>query len=146
MNNFPHKLRHLAAFVLIFGIAALVILYFLGYYDLSFLDRYKIFAKDDNATETDSSDVFSSLAGLKPDSDETSAETSQETKGTQSSYSYADRTTNVKKAYSADELEDRTIAVPRVSLRLDEGYTPSATFTTGSAISKAFSVPFSSSS
>ena len=61
--------------------------------------------------------VFSSLAGLKPDSDETSAETSQETKGTQSSYSYADRTTNVKKAYSADELEDRTIAVPRVSLR-----------------------------
>ena len=71
MNNFPKKLRHLAAFVLIFGIAALVILYFLGYYDLSFLDRYKIFAKDDNATETDSSDVFSSLAGLKPDSDET---------------------------------------------------------------------------
>lgn len=136
MNNFPQKLRHLAAFVLIFGVAALVILYFLGYYDLSFLDRYKIFAKDDNATETDSSDVFSSLAGLKPDSDETSAETSQETKGTQSSYSYADRTTNVKKTYSADELEDRTIAVPRVSLRLDEGYTPSATFTTGSVLAK----------
>ena len=67
MNNFPQKLRHLAAFVLIFGVAALVILYFLGYYDLSFLDRYKIFVKDDNATETDSSDVFSSLAGLKPD-------------------------------------------------------------------------------
>ena len=95
MNNFPQKLRHLSAFVLIFGVAALVILYFLGYYDLSFLDRYKIFVQDDNATETDSSDVFSSLAGLKPDSDETSAETSQETKGTQSSYSYADRTTNV---------------------------------------------------
>ena len=143
MNIFSRKFRRalpgLAAFVLIFGVAALVILYFLGYYDLSFLDRYKIFEQDNAAAETEK-DVFASLAGLKPDSADISAETSQETKeetnGSHSSYSYADRTTNVKKVFSANELEDRTIAVPRVSLRLDEGYTPSAAFTTGSVLAK----------
>ncbi len=143
MNIFSRKFRRalpgLAAFVLIFGVAALVILYFLGYYDLSFLDRYKIFEKDNAAAETER-DVFASLAGLKPDSADISAETSQETKeetnGSHNSYSYADRTTNVKKVFSDNELEDRTIAVPRVSLRLDEGYTPSATFTTGSVLAK----------
>ena len=83
MNIFSRKFRRalpgLAAFVLIFGVAALVILYFLGYYDLSFLDRYKIFEQDNEAAETEK-DVFASLAGLKPDSADISAETSQETK------------------------------------------------------------------
>lgn len=68
MNIFSRKFRRalpgLAAFVLIFGVAALVILYFLGYYDLSFLDRYKIFEQDNAAAETER-DVFSFPCGTE---------------------------------------------------------------------------------
>ena len=40
--KFKKQLLRLLAAVLIFGAALLVLLYFLGYYDLSFLDRYKV--------------------------------------------------------------------------------------------------------
>lgn len=40
--KFKKQLLRLLAAVLVFGAALLVLLYFLGYYDLSFLDRYKV--------------------------------------------------------------------------------------------------------
>lgn len=40
--KFKKQLLRLLTVVLVFGAALLVLLYFLGYYDLSFLDRYKV--------------------------------------------------------------------------------------------------------
>ena len=42
MNMLKKHLIRAGTIILVFGIAALVLAYFLGYYDLSFLDRYKI--------------------------------------------------------------------------------------------------------
>ena len=44
--------RKILQAAVVFGAAFLVLLYFLGYYDFSFLDRYKLILDDaDNGTE-----------------------------------------------------------------------------------------------
>ncbi|MBQ4354689.1 MAG: WG repeat-containing protein [Clostridia bacterium] len=47
-GKFKKHIRTLGQIVLVFGAAFLILLYFLGYYDFSFLDRYKLFFGDEN--------------------------------------------------------------------------------------------------
>jgi hypothetical protein len=161
MNYFLSKLRdllrHTALYVVVFGIAALVILYLLGYYDFSFLDRYKVlYDTEETSSASDEDDIFASLAGLTPDdisdditldtSDENTAESadsssngasSGDRNGQSTATGGADRVTNVKKVYSSDMLDDRTIAVPKVSVREEDGYTAVDTYYTGDEYSKS---------
>ncbi len=142
MNYFLRNLRgflsHVLVFAAVFGVAALVILYLLGYYDFSFLDRYKILYDDAGGTEKDETeeDIFASLAGIVPDEDEsivieTEAESGAAVSGENKASTAVERVTNVKKIYSSDMLDDRTAAVPRVSAREDDGYTVCDTYGTG---------------
>lgn len=130
MHALKSKLKTVLAFVLVFGGAALVLLYFLGYYDFSFLDRYKLFG-DVGGVQSGAStvdDVFSSLATVKPDSvvdDVVSGDDGD----TVESRTYK---TNTKNVYKTSELEDALWSIAR----LDDGIDTVEVFGEGSRLMK----------
>ncbi|MBO5126207.1 MAG: WG repeat-containing protein [Clostridia bacterium] len=148
-RKFKKQLLRLLAAVLVFGAAMLVLLYFLGYYDFSFLDRYKvlgvIFEDPLPQTQTGPSMFFdpSELIGddyleeepediLPEDSSQTAENPSQGTSGGNggggsgvdlSSY----ETKSVKSVYDEKQLADKLLRTDKtgaftVDKLLSEGY------------------------
>lgn len=62
--RFKGQLLRLLAAVSVFGVALLVLLYFLGYYDLSFLDRYKVLGELLNEPQTSQSQTQGNISAL----------------------------------------------------------------------------------
>jgi len=83
--KFRKQLLRLLAAVLVFGAAMLVLLYFLGYYDLSFLDRYKVLGEifDDPPVQNGPSSFFDPSGLLDAAEDYGSEETLSSSAGTQ---------------------------------------------------------------
>lgn len=115
-----------AQLFLIFGTAFLVLLYFLGAYDLSFLDRYKLL--DDNRTNSGGNVFSDALQGLMDDEagSEPSAETAPDGEstaesetGTQISYK-----TSAAKAFSEIYLEDKPAGIMSAESLRESGFIP----------------------
>ncbi|MGN1346677.1 MAG: WG repeat-containing protein [Eubacteriales bacterium] len=136
--KFKKPLLRLAAVVLVFGTASLVLLYFLGYYDLSFLDRYKVLGEifDDTPVKNSSSSVFFDPSELlKDDVTGESAETDVSETETLSGSAAEDadegylyyETKSVKSVFSEEKLPDKLLTTSRsgsktVAALLAEGY------------------------
>lgn len=130
MHALKSKLKTALAFVLVFGIAALVLLYFLGYYDFSFLDRYKLLGDTGGVQDVGGTvdDVFSSLAVIKPDSVSDDAEAGEdEAVAVGKEYK-----TNTKNVYYTSELEDALWSIAK----LDGGMETVEEFGEGSRLVK----------
>ena len=76
LNQLKKPVGRVVQLVLIFGAAFVVLLYFLGAYDLSFLDRYKLL--DDSRTNT-GGNLFAGVIADLNDEAETSAPDEQST-------------------------------------------------------------------
>ena len=64
LKRFKKPIKAITELILIFGIALLVLLYYLGYYDFSFLDRYKDqldLLREGEGQQQSAGDPFSSL-------------------------------------------------------------------------------------
>lgn len=123
--------KHIGTLVqiaVVFGAAALILLYFLGYYDFSFLDRYTVFADLLN----DSSDrPFVSVDIAPTDKNETSEERlPPEESGDVSSDGYNDiyvapndtAVDNTAKIFTSNELDDYLVRIRTVTRALNDGY------------------------
>lgn len=138
--RFKKQLLRLLAALLIFGAALLVLLYFLGYYDLSFLDRYKYLGElfnDAPISQNGPSSLFdpSSLMGDDaPGMSETDAEETGSPDGSQDSISMLPEdyvfyeTDSVKRVFEAERLPDKLLTTLKTGSRtvadlLKEGYT-----------------------
>lgn len=106
---------------LVFGVAALIILYALGYYDLSFIDRDKIFGTGD--TESSDTPFPGVLPGVKPGDKENDNKTpssgendkAPEDDGDSTPVEYA---TSTELVFEYSELD----SAPREVIPLPEGY------------------------
>ncbi len=131
-------LRLLAA-ILVFGAALLVLLYFLGYYDFSFLDRYKYLGElfnDAPISQNGPSSLFDPSILLGDDAPGTSETDAAEGVPDSSDelinmlpedYVYYE-TKSVKRVFEADRLPDKLLTTPKTSARtvaklLEDGYT-----------------------
>lgn len=132
LQKFKKQLLRLLAAVLVFGAALLVLLYFLGYYDLSFLDRYKVLGEifDDAPVQNqngpsaffDPSGLFDETEDLsagEPSSDSLSGGSGSQTTGRPSAssglpedYLYY-QTKSVKSVYTQDRLPDKLLTNSR---------------------------------
>ena len=144
-QKFKKQLLRLLAAVLVFGAAMLVLLYFLGYYDFSFLDRYKvlgvIFEDPLPQTQTGPSMFFdpSELLGddyteedaLPEDSMQTAETPSQGTSDAVGGGNGVDlsnyETKSVKGVYDAAKLADKLLRSDKtgaftVDKLLEDGY------------------------
>ena len=120
--KFKRQLIRALQCILVFGAAALVLLYFLGYYDLSFLDRYKLLTQ--NSVSSPAADFFGSLS-IPDAADETETDSSTQTPGSPSQSASHDKyyeRLNVSKVYDTDRLEDKVYTVPTVSERETAGF------------------------
>lgn len=130
--KFKKQLLRLLAAVLVFGAAMLVLLYFLGYYDLSFLDRYKVLGEifDDAPVQSqngpsaffDPSDLLNAAEDYLPGSEETaspsggtqtaetpsSSQTPSSLSGLPEDYLYYE-TKSVKSVFEAEKLPDKLL-------------------------------------
>ncbi|MGN1409806.1 MAG: WG repeat-containing protein [Eubacteriales bacterium] len=152
--KFKRQLIRAAQLALVFGVAALVLLYFLGYYDFSFLDRYKIFADEGAAGGVSSAgDFFSSMSDISDLSDENESagtaadETNGGETGAADSVNNSAQTPsaakyeryNISKVWDSSRLEDKTYSVPTVSDRQTAGFVvsePTAIFAENSTLGK----------
>ncbi len=126
--KFKKQLLRLLAAVLVFGAAMLVLLYFLGYYDLSFLDRYKVLGEifDDTPVQNQNGpSAFFDPSGLldaaedygSEETDSLSAgsqtpETPSYLSGLPEDYLYYE-TKSVKSVFTADKLPDKLLTNSR---------------------------------
>lgn len=149
--KFKRQLIRAAQLALVFGVAALVLLYFLGYYDFSFLDRYKIFSDEGSGGSSSSAgDFFSSLSDLSggnESADTAFDETTESETGVTGATGNASHTTvfseferyNVSKVWDSSSLEDKAYSVPTLSDRQTVGFAlsdPSAVFSENSVLGK----------
>ncbi len=129
-QKFKKQLLRLLAAVLVFGAAVLVLLYFLGYYDFSFLDRYKVLGEifDDAPVKNQNGpSSFFDPSGLledaedyggDPASDSLSGGSSQTTgrpaasSGLPEDYLYYE-TKSVKSVYTQDRLPDKLLTTSK---------------------------------
>ena len=129
-QKFKKQLLRLLAAVLVFGAAMLVLLYFLGYYDFSFLDRYKVLGEifDDAPVRNPNgpSSLFDPSGlledaedyGGEPLTDSLSGGTSQTTgrpeasSGLPEDYLYYE-TKSVKSVYTQDRLPDKLLTTSK---------------------------------
>lgn len=122
-------LKMLVQIVIVFGAAFLVLLYFLGYYDFSFLDRYAIFDDiDKGSQETIAQTPFPSvdMSDIKNDTEVGSSavpEVSSPNNTAQTESPEEQAPTNVSTVYSPDELEDRLSTIPTISQSIENGCT-----------------------
>ena len=112
--------------ILIFGIAFLVLLYFMGAYDLSFLDRYKLL--DDGRTNSAGGNMFSdALHDLIDEGEDVTvpAETDEagETIPENSAEPAVSYRTSAAKALAETQLEDKPAAIPSLETLAESGYT-----------------------
>lgn len=123
MHKIKKHIRNLAQIVLVFGVAFLVLLYFLGYYDLSFLDRYN-FTESGHADGTLNPFVSVDMGAGEESSGIVSEGT--ETKPViQENYIAAapnDEILNTSKIFKADDLYDHLSLIRTVSKALSDGY------------------------
>ena len=148
LNRFKKPIKATVELILIFGIALLVLLYYLGYYDLSFLDRYKdqLDLLREGEGQQSSSDSFSSLISTLEGGGSASEETPWDTEQPEDSSDEAENTavsgeektyTNVSKVYSASVLPDRRVRVETIAERAEDGYSVAPTnkgFTPGVSV------------
>lgn len=102
-NKIGKQLTRVVECVLIFGVALLVVLYALGYYDLSFLDRYKITSKDPDAPGRDGADETESGNSVEIAPEETSGGGNTADDSNLISY----ETRNVSKVFDTAMLRDK---------------------------------------
>ncbi len=137
-TKFKKQLLRLLTVVLVFGVTSLVLLYFLGYYDLSFLDRYKILGEilDDSSGQQSGTAPFFTIPDISDslEADETSdsnlggGETSGERmESTDNGYLYYE-TVSVKSVFDADKLPDKLMTTAKsgaktVAALESDGYT-----------------------
>ncbi len=138
--RFKKQLLRLLAAVLVFGAALLVLLYFLGYYDFSFLDRYKYLGEifnDAPISQNGPSSLFdpSVLMGDDaPGMSETEAAETLSPDGSQDSISMLPEdyvyyeTKSVKRVFEAEKLPDKLLTTSNTGSRtvaslLEDGYT-----------------------
>jgi hypothetical protein len=124
-QKFKKQLLRLLAAVLVFGAAMLVLLYFLGYYDFSFLDRYKVLGEifdDAPITSQNGPSAFFDPSGLFDDEESliSGDEPTDSLSGTSASgrptassglpedYLYYE-TKSVKSVYTDDRLPDKLL-------------------------------------
>jgi len=115
--------------VLIFGTAFVVLLYFLGVYDLSFLDRYKLL--DDSRTHSAAANPFSGIIDGLTEEEETSSSVQSGTPsatnpGTSSQLSAGGAAyhASTMKAMSETVLEDKPLYAMSVDAMLERDYIP----------------------
>lgn len=122
-------IRTLVQFTAVFGAAFLVLLYFLGYYDFSFLERYNIFNDElpTSNSESTSQNPFASI-DISEITDEASPDTTNESVPPDISSPSASDTPqkeapdNTRSVYSPDALPDRLTQLSTVSKLTDAGY------------------------
>ena len=127
MLKFKKQLMRLLAAVLVFGAALLVLLYFLGYYDLSFLDRYKVLGEifDDPIQSQNGPSSFFDPSGLldaaedygseendSPSSGTQTPETPSSLSGLPEDYLYYE-TKSVNSVFEAGKLPDKLLTNSR---------------------------------
>ena len=141
-SKLSSPIRSLLLFALIFGAAFLVLLYYLGYYDFSFLDRYKdqLDLLRDGEQLSSSDDPFGSVPDvllINPASDpagsaaaDSSAAAAAENAPNGASPADAPQTgtaeekeapTNLRYVYDTSELPDARIRIPTTDTLLSEG-------------------------
>lgn len=149
MKYFFRKIKKhigtLAQIVIVFGAAALVLLYFLGYYDFSFLDRYAIFSGSGSNT---SNNPFVSIqidpAGKKDETDqppETESENSGSYDGMDDMYVAPgdDEVDNTARIFNAGEFADYLLRIRTITKAEKDGFVSvpsdgSYTYETGRSI------------
>ena len=127
--------------ILIFGVALLVVLYYFGYYDLSFIDRYRSqldFLRAGESADTPADPfaaLVSSLSGM-PDGGEEDPLAGEPSDGAAGDGAAGDGTvtaggaagavTNVSRVWSTDALPDARIRVSTVSELEKAGLSPTS--------------------
>ncbi|MBO7405681.1 MAG: hypothetical protein J6V24_12020, partial [Clostridia bacterium] len=138
-DRFKKPIVIAAELLLIFGIALLVVLYYFGYYDLSFLDRYRSqldLLRDGEVAETPT-DPFAALINTIENSQQSEtpaaddAAAAADPADTSSGEAFGDGTreaaasavTNVKSVYSASVLPDSRVKIRTAAQLTEAGYT-----------------------
>lgn len=126
LNQLKSPFGRALQLLLIFGTAFLVLLYFMGAYDLSFLDRYKLLS--DNRTDQSSGNPFSDIVDhlSEPADPDVPAQegTQQETPGTGQPQVKSAYVQNTSKAMSEKVLLDKPVNLPTVVAMLDRNFAP----------------------
>lgn len=125
LNQLKSPLGRALQLLLIFGTAFLVLLYFLGVYDLSFLDRYKLL--DDSRTTVGGNSFSGVIADLMKE-EETELPAEQNPSGEQSGGNTAQTVgivykTSAAKAMSEEYLEDKVGEILSAESLKKMGYT-----------------------
>ncbi len=122
-RNLRRHAKRILQIVLVFGVSALVLLYFLGYYDFSFLERGELLSPSlsGSAGVSGSDDVGQAESeGGSGGSDGSDGEASSSEGGNgDSSQSYKNNTSYV---YDASMLADKTVYYYTVAQRESSGY------------------------
>ncbi|MBQ3860424.1 MAG: WG repeat-containing protein [Clostridia bacterium] len=142
-ERFARVFKTILQLALIFGAALLVLLYYLGFYDFSFLDRYKdqldLLRAGETVRPDTSSDPFAALAeslsrdGRDPGDGDPSAPapgvgqpgdrredgsepaSSAPAEGENGENAGPEKPTNLRTVYAADDLPDERVRIPTVS-------------------------------
>ena len=125
LNQLKSPVGRALQLLLIFGTAFLVLLYFLGFYDLSFLDRYKLL--DDSRTTVSGGNSFSGMFADLMTDDETELSPEQnpsegQTGGNDGYYGGIVYKTSAAKAMSENFLEDKPGQITSAERLLESGY------------------------
>lgn len=155
--KFKKQLWRLLAAVLVFGAALLVLLYFLGYYDFSFLDRYKVLGEVFNDAPAsansggasalfDPSELMLDMTGEETESDPALTDPTQDTAsdadpdGTPANVPETPVTyesASVKNVYAAEKLADKLLSTDRNGAKTVEELKKSGYRTFGVSYSEA---------
>lgn len=123
IQKIKKHIRTLVQIVLVFGAAFLVLLYFLGYYDFSFLDRYKIFSDESTGSNKN---PFVSIEMDPPGETETTkadTETTAPSVGNEIAAAPNNEAKNTSKIFRQEDLYDHLSTIRTVSKALSHGYT-----------------------
>lgn len=134
-SKFKKRIKALGQLVLVFGLAGLVLLYFLGYYDFTFIDRYvdqyRFLYEDSQRSPTSS--LAETLASLIDLSDVTGEPSGSGTSGggteilngeADESWKNATAYTSAAKVYDTANLKDEPASVHTVELLKQKGCRP----------------------
>ena len=132
MKYFFRKIKKhigtLAQIVVVFGAAALVLLYFLGYYDFSFLDRYAIFSDSgSNASNNPFVSIEIDPAGKKEETEEAPEngvpdEDFSDSVGDIYVAPSDEEVDNTARIFNAEEFADYLLRIRTISKAQKDGY------------------------
>ncbi len=137
LERFKKPLKTAIQIIAVFGAALLVLLYFLGYYEISFLNRESLLggygSKEEETEKNGISGIIDLDSLLKDTESETQKPVNSETDNAPADSDSTDKTDNkddggssivrnLRKVYSADVLTDSLVNVKAVAIAERDGY------------------------